>query len=121
MNRQLTEETNGEIHGSGRTRAKRKRCGASNVRAAQGNADEAGTHGREVQKSRACEKGQPECDSLSKVAHETVTTKTAHHEMRSAAVWMAVCLPSATVVERNTHFAPCGDRVLVVDSAAKHR
>ncbi len=33
----------------------------------------------EVQKSRACEKAQAECDSLSNVAHKTVTTTTVHH------------------------------------------
>ncbi len=33
----------------------------------------ASTHWKEVQKSRASEKAQAGCDSLSNVAHETVT------------------------------------------------
>jgi hypothetical protein len=43
----------------------------------------AGTHCEEVQISRTREKAQAGCDSLSNVAHKTVTTKTAHHKMSS--------------------------------------
>ena len=75
-----------EIQESGRMRAKQKRGGASNVRATQRDADDAGTHWNEVQISRTHEKAQAERDSLSNVAHKTVTAKTAHHEMSSAVV-----------------------------------
>jgi hypothetical protein len=45
----------------------------------------------EVQISRTCEKAQAACDSLSNVANKTGTTKTAHHEMSSAVVWILCC------------------------------
>jgi hypothetical protein len=44
-----------------------------------------------VQISRTYEKAQASCDSLSNVAHETVTTKTVYHEMSSAVVWIVCC------------------------------
>jgi hypothetical protein len=92
-NREFTacDKCYGKTHGSGRMRAKQERCGASNVRATQRDAD-GSRHARlgEVQISRACEKAQAAFDSLSNVAHKTVTAKTAHHEMSSAAVWIVV-------------------------------
>ncbi len=46
------------MQGSGRTRAKQERGGENDVRATQGDADEAGTHWRRGQKSRTYEKAQ---------------------------------------------------------------
>jgi hypothetical protein len=44
-----------------------------------------------VQISRTSEKAQAESDSPSNVARKSVATKTAHHEMSSAVVWIVCC------------------------------
>jgi hypothetical protein len=87
-NRELTacDKSYGEIYGSGRMRAKQERGGASNVAATQRDADGSRHQRADVRISRTYEKAQAACDSLSNVAHKTVTTKTAHHEMSSAVV-----------------------------------
>jgi hypothetical protein len=53
---------------------------------------------KEVQISRTHEKAQAARDSLSNVAHKTVTTKTAHHEMSSAVVWLSITVVDATPI-----------------------
>jgi hypothetical protein len=67
-------------------RAKQKWSGASDVQATQRDADTA----KEVQISRACEKAN--CVQLTVRLMKTGTTKTAHHEMSSAVVWLFGCL-----------------------------
>jgi hypothetical protein len=75
-NREFTacDKCSGEIHESGRTREKQTRGGVSNVRATQGDADEAGTHlersanikdARESTSSMCCDSTADDCDVVS--------------------------------------------------------